>query len=146
MNNSLFYRLFSLALLLFVPVLLSAQTFESEPSHTVYYTGDSTRTSVPGDDSTSMMAKKSVPPVEPVAGSLVVFPNPVSNVLTLYRGETTGAVSLILLDMLGTVITRGAMAQGEKTAKLDTQSIPRGAYFLRVQQSNHVEHIKVFVQ
>lgn len=134
----------------------SGGTFEAKGSnhHRIFYEEGATIVD-PGQDATLfpastisfvMQAPVDVRPAEPIATGLMIGPNPVVNTLTLYRAEAGRTASLALLDMLGTVMTKGTMAQGETAAKLDLPPLPKGMYFLRVQQGSTVEHIKVFVQ
>lgn len=134
----------------------SGGTFEAKGSkhHRIFYEEGATIVD-PGQEATLfpastisfvMQTPVDVRPAEPVATGLMIGPNPVANTLTLYRTQAGQTASLVLLDMLGTVMTKGTMAQGETAAKLDLPSLPKGMYFLRVQQGRTVEHIKVFVQ
>lgn len=134
----------------------SGGTFEAKGSkhHRIFYE-EGAIIADPGQDATLFPASSisfviqtpvDIRPTEPSVTGLMIGPNPVANTLTLYRTQAGQTASLALLDMLGTVMTKGTMAQGETAAKLDLPSLPKGMYFLRVQQGSTVEHIKVFVQ
>jgi hypothetical protein len=55
---------------------------------------------------------------------LKVYPNPVSNVLTI---ETTSKADVQILNLLGQEVMRAKTAQ-----RLDVSALPKGAYFLKI--------------
>lgn len=132
-------------------------TFEAKGSrhHRIFYEEGATIID-PGQDAALFPASSisfivqqpvSVHPVRPVEGTgFSIYPNPVNDVLTLYRSEAGEAAPVALLDMLGTVMTKGTLQPGETMMRMSLPPLPKGVYFLRVQQNGRVEHLKVFVQ
>ena len=70
-----------------------------------------------------------------------IYPNPVSDVLTLnYRGSKViqGCINVIILDINGKIVIRYRCASNTKLIQIPVGNIVRGSYFIQLSVSNEV--------
>jgi len=60
-----------------------------------------------------------------------IYPNPVSNVITIAGGEAS-ELNVSMCDFTGSVVKRAPVSQG--AVLLDVSSLPNGIYFLRIEE------------
>ena len=75
-----------------------------------------------------VVANEPEAPPSPTAEWLIIYPNPVTNRLTV---ETSGSdEEVVLYDVLGRVVQRTRLVAGK--ASLDLSALPAGVYVVRV--------------
>ena len=86
-----------------------------------------------------IVANEPEAPPSPTAERLIVYPNPVTNRLTV---ETIGSdEEVVLYDVLGRVVSRASLSSGK--ASLDVSALPAGVYVVRVGTlTQHVTLVK----
>lgn len=70
-------------------------------------------------------------------GKIKVYPNPVSNVLTVENGE---GKTFEVINSLGQIVLSGVF----QSSQLDTQSLSSGVYFLKIKKEQSFEMVRFF--
>jgi hypothetical protein len=83
--------------------------------------------------------KKSKPPVLPRAGTLLVYPNPTNNIITLFSAETIWSIEIY--DILGRRVFQNTTINAHQRA-FDLSSLPAGLFVARAKTTRGFLHAK----
>jgi photosystem II stability/assembly factor-like uncharacterized protein len=79
-----------------------------------------------------------------VANSLIIFPNPAKNKITISSSAITGNTQLSIFNVNGEKVLERQLTNNE--TQIDISVLPRGVYFVRVQNEKMVEVRKMIKQ
>jgi hypothetical protein len=76
-----------------------------------------------------------------------VFPNPVSDVLTIQTGQTTaGTIKIEVSDVKGDIVLHENLAVTGNSVKLNVSGLSPGVYFMRITSGNETLVRKVIIE
>ena len=74
---------------------------------------------------------------------IIIYPNPVQNILTLKLDKPLNKASIKIVDMVGkTILNKKVLSDNQLIIKTELNDLPQGIYFLKVKSKNFIQSLK----
>jgi hypothetical protein len=98
-------------------------------------------------DGTGSYSKIVAVNIQPYAGVMIAYPNPVKNeMLVMYNLQNSKQAELRVIDISGKTVLRQQLTVAQNQSSLNLSALPAGTYFVQLITDKGVQHVQFIKQ